>query len=185
MYFHGKTLEMVEVNDEQSSNVEGNGEDTDDVDDNAYHDDCDDYNENSILPTNPFWLNVNDIDEHNDNDDHDENNDNDDHDENNDNDDHDENNGHDESDDNKMVDENQNLNQTVHNLPPKKKKLSLDFQQRKLRDKQKHPHISKICKLKEAADTLKCSEIDELTRVNIHSQFWDNDGDCRRNWINQ
>ena len=67
-------------------------------------------------------MNINDIDENNDNDDHDENNDNDDH---------DENNGHDESDDNKMVDENQNLNQTVHNLPPEKKETVIRFSAKK------------------------------------------------------
>ena len=33
-----RDIKMVEVNDEQSGNVEGNGEDTDDVDDNADHD---------------------------------------------------------------------------------------------------------------------------------------------------
>ena len=72
-------------------------------------------------------------------------------------------------------------------MPPKKKKRhSLDAEQKKLRDKQKHPLTTHVCKHKEPIDKSlrRCNEIDELTRVYTHSQFWEGSSDCRRNWIN-
>ena len=68
----------------------------------------------------------------------------------------------------------------------KKKRHSLDAEQKKLRDKQKHPLITHVCKHKEPIDKslLRCNEIDKLMRVYTHSQFWEGSSDCRRNWIN-
>ena len=69
--------------------------------------------------------------------------------------------------------------------PPKEKRPRLDLAQRKLRDKENHPMIAHECKHKQSnkEGSLRCGEIDELTLVYTHNEYWNEDYDARSAWL--